>query len=122
MPSPSAAAAAAGPAAGIWGGLWSLPEVSDQAPADWCRQQLGTGAVSETQWAQLRHSFSHYDLDIRPVLLCLDGAPRLAHDVCDAVLYRPGDKPPGGIAAPVRKLLDLVAEMDPQELQHVANG
>jgi A/G-specific adenine glycosylase len=110
------------PAAGIWGGLWSLPEVSDQAPADWCRQQLGTGAVSETQWAQLRHSFSHYDLDIRPVLLCLDGAPRLAHDVCDAVWYRPGDKPPGGIAAPVRKLLDLVAEMDPQELQHVANG
>ncbi|HNP37614.1 MAG TPA: NUDIX domain-containing protein, partial [Woeseiaceae bacterium] len=115
------------PAAGIWGGLWSLPEAGGERPEDWCEQRLGVPAAATQRWETLRHSFSHYDLDIRPVVLQLAGPPRSAQDSDDAVWYRPGDTPPGGIAAPVRKLLDkLLLEpltaFEPQEFEHVANG
>ena len=29
------------PEAGIWGGLWSLPEIGDETVEDWCVRELG---------------------------------------------------------------------------------
>ena len=44
------------PEAGIWGGLWSLPEIADSAVEDWCREQR-LGEVADTDaWEPLRHS------------------------------------------------------------------
>lgn len=54
------------PATGIWGGLWSLPELEqlDQL-ADWQLHQTGlTASVSDKHSALLKHQFSHYDLTI----------------------------------------------------------
>ena len=93
------------PPAGIWGGLWSLPELDDDKVADWCSARLN-GAARELQpWDILRHSFSHYDLDIRPVVVHVDAASRKVAD--DDATWHPLDaSPPGGIAAPVQKLID----------------
>jgi A/G-specific adenine glycosylase len=54
----------------------------------------------------LRHSFSHYDLDIRPLLVRVDSPLSKVADSDTTAWYRLGEAPPGGIAAPVRKLID----------------
>ena len=98
------------PASGIWGGLWSLPEVSDVD--DWCAERLQAEAVSTESWGTLRHSFSHYDLDIAPVVVRIDAVSSKVADSDDSTWYRPGDAPPGGIAAPVMKLIDTLNDTD----------
>ena len=98
------------PASGIWGGLWSLPEVSDVG--DWCAERLDAEAVSTESWGTLRHSFSHYDLEIAPVVVRIEAVSSKVADSDDSTWYRPGDTPPGGIAAPVRKLIDTLNDTD----------
>ena len=95
------------PASGIWGGLWSLPEVSDVG--GWCAERLDAAAVSTESWGMLRHSFSHYDLDIQPVVVHIDAGSRKVADCGDATWHRLDDAPPGGIAAPVQKLIDSLS-------------
>ncbi len=96
------------PAAGIWGGLWSLPEVDEDSIEDWCERRGGTPDVEVVHWQTLRHSFSHYDLDIQPVVVRMPREAGAVEDGEDAVWYRLDDNPPGGIAAPVQKLIDTL--------------
>lgn len=92
------------PPAGIWGGLWSLPEVSDIG--DWCRQTLDQEPGATEEFAVLRHSFSHFDLDIRPVVVRVSVASRKVADTPDATWYSPSDELPGGMAAPVQQIIN----------------
>ncbi len=103
------------PAAGIWGGLWSLPEVEDDDIDSWCERRAGAPDVEIVRWQTLRHSFSHYDLDIQPVVVRLPREADAVEDGEDAVWYRLDGNPPGGIAAPVQKLIDALrsSEHDP---------
>ncbi len=94
------------PPDGIWGGLWSLPELADGKVADWCGERLDVAALELETWATLRHSFSHYDLDIRPVVVHIDAPSRKVADDGDAKWHPLDAAPPGGIAAPVRKLIE----------------
>ena len=103
------------PPSGIWGGLWSFPEIDAGEADDWCRR-LGGEARHSEQWERLRHSFSHYDLDIRPLLVAVDAPSARVKDRDDALWYRLDAEPPGGLAAPVKKLLERLKEFD-----HVAN-
>ena len=94
------------PETGIWGGLWSFPELDERSVGEWCEDVLDSTATRMQPWDILRHSFSHYDLDIQPIVVHLD--LRAAH-VADAnarVWYRLDDEPPGGLAAPVQKLIN----------------
>ena len=102
------------PPAGIWGGLWSLPEVAGDSVGEWCRRVLDDGSVGHECWDTLRHSFSHFDLDIHPVVVRVAAASRRVADGDDATWYELGDALPGGIAAPVRTLIDRL-----KEAQHV---
>lgn len=55
------------PPAGIWGGLWALPEFADeQTLSHWLNTQ-GIRAEERARWPAFRHTFSHYHLDISPV-------------------------------------------------------
>jgi A/G-specific adenine glycosylase len=57
------------PPAGIWGGLWSLPEVAHGQPLDaWCREQMGLRVRVIEEWPCVQHTFSHFHLEITPVL------------------------------------------------------
>jgi len=96
------------PAAGSWGGLWSLPELSDGDAGDWCRRNLSASEDSVEAWDSLRHSFSHYDLDIRPVLVRISATSRKVADGDDAIWHPLGERPPGGIAAPVQSLINTL--------------
>ena len=63
------------PGAGIWGGLWSFPEVEDVARA--CRE-AGGSARSARKLAPIEHGFTHFRLRIQPVLCRVERAhPRV---------------------------------------------
>jgi len=94
------------PAAGIWGGLWSLPEVSDVDA--WCSERLNTATNDAEAWDSVRHSFSHYDLDIMPIVVRVDATSSRVADDADSTWHRLDAPPPGGIAAPVTKLINTL--------------
>jgi A/G-specific adenine glycosylase len=60
------------PPVGIWGGLWGLPECPTRAHAEqWCRENL-SGAHQPRPAEPVRHAFSHFDYDMRPLFVrCL---------------------------------------------------
>ena len=94
------------PEAGIWGGLWSLPEVEGDAVENWCQERLSTAAADTNAWETLRHSFSHFNLDIQPIVVRVAAPLSKVADSRDARWHRLGDELPGGVAAPVNKLLE----------------
>ncbi len=55
------------PPAGIWGGLWSLPELAmDQAVAEAVCQNWQLTVDQHNDLPVFRHTFSHFHLDITP--------------------------------------------------------
>lgn len=100
------------PEAGIWGGLWSLPELGEQSLDDWCDAELGAKATETQPWAVLRHSFSHYDLDIQPIVVRMASHASTVADADAKTWHRLSDAPPGGLAAPVRKLIDQLKKSE----------
>ncbi len=102
------------PSSGIWGGLWSLPEVNGEDAGAWSERVIGEAAERIDSRPLLRHSFSHYDLDIRPLVVRVTGSSRRVADDDNATWYRLDELPPGGIAAPVRKLIDNLQDSDEQ--------
>jgi len=94
------------PESGIWGGLWSLPEVNGTRVEDWCRERLAGQPGQIESWSALRHSFSHYDLDIRPIVVRIESPLSKVADFADAGWHSLDNELPGGIAAPVSKLIE----------------
>ena len=94
------------PESGIWGGLWSLPEVNGTPVEDWCRERLAVKVGRIDQWEVLRHSFSHYDLDIRPIVVRIEAPLSKVADFADAAWHPLDNELPGGVAAPVSKLIE----------------
>ncbi len=99
------------PPTGIWGGLLSLPEIAmgDDA-AGWCEKYLGCTVEEQTRWPVMRHTFSHFHLDISPVLMVpASGAGNNTHTMsvmegAEWVWYK-GCADVGGLPAPVARLL-----------------
>ena len=56
-------------------------------------------------WPLLRHSFSHFDLDIQPIVVRVESPLSKVADGDGTTWYQVDDTPPGGLAAPVKKLL-----------------
>ena len=56
------------PPSGIWGALWSLPELALQEdPETICRKRFGVNAAVFTELASIEHRFTHFRLRIHPV-------------------------------------------------------
>ncbi|WP_027858697.1 A/G-specific adenine glycosylase [Marinobacterium jannaschii] len=92
------------PPTGLWGGLWSLPQVQD------LRDTLGeTGLQIDPDSAQpqqpLRHTFSHFHLDITPVKIRLSESADGVMEQHATCWYNPQNPASIGLAAPVKKLL-----------------
>ena len=101
------------PPAGIWGGLWGFPEPGDDVPLeDWAIQQLGIGIDLLECWPVMRHSFSHFHLDITPILAMESRADCRIMDTAGRHWYRPGSDDELGIAAPVEKMLKRLSTLE----------
>ncbi len=95
------------PATGVWGGLWSFPELLDgEDPLDWCEARLGVGATQVQTWSTLRHTFTHFHLDIAPVAIDLEDVQDRNAKECGALWYDLKRPQSLGLAAPVKKLMD----------------
>lgn len=93
------------PASGIWGGLWSLPELEVETDAtEYIRAQFGA-FTSIDALDPFRHTFSHYHLDIHPLRVKLTRSPMEAMESRTRVWYNPKQPQKLGLAAPVKKLL-----------------
>lgn len=91
------------PARGIWGGMWSLPELPiDHDPAQHCHERFGFTPQSQLAWPTLIHSFTHFKLHIQPVQLRL--APRLS-TLAGQIWLSPIDALGAALPAPIRKLV-----------------
>ncbi|MFT6876040.1 MAG: A/G-specific adenine glycosylase [Granulosicoccus sp.] len=100
------------PPNGIWGGLWSLPEVATGLEMQVWLEAAGLIAVDTPHSAlRFRHTFSHYHLDIDVQSLNVDISDAAVLEARERVWYNRG-KLPGGVAAPVTKILNnLVGEL-----------
>lgn len=98
------------PAAGIWGGLWSLPECpAEQAINDWCRQQLGLLIEQPVVQPTLRHTFSHFHLDITPIRAVVNDSNLAAMEADGRVWYNTRLPDALGLPAPVKTLLESLS-------------
>ncbi len=97
------------PPTGIWGGLLSFPELAlDADPVAWAAVHIGEIEL-EAQWTVQRHTFSHFHLDITPVLARLQTPLAAVADDTRWCWFAYGHSV-GGLAAPVNKLLALMQQ------------
>lgn len=95
------------PERGIWGGLYSLPEIDDdEDAAGWCVQTLGVVPMTQRKLPEVSHAFTHFDLDIAPKLVTLPFGSRTIVASENLVWYKAAALQDLGIAAPIRALLD----------------
>ena len=93
------------PEAGIWGGLWSFPEVADAAQAaTLTRSRFGAAVKADGFLPVIRHGFTHFALNITPALLRVTGMePRV--QAPGHVWLTLEDAIGAAVPAPVRTLL-----------------
>ncbi len=97
------------PPSGIWGGLWSLPECSDKLQIDaYLFESLQIEATQKTFEKSLLHQFSHFQLEIKPVLIKTHDTAQTLMESNQYVWYKQGQAPPGGMPAPMSKLMELI--------------
>ncbi|MES9963936.1 MAG: A/G-specific adenine glycosylase [Candidatus Sedimenticola sp. 20ELBAFRAG] len=95
------------PPSGIWGGLWGLPECPvDQDPEEWIAANKGISVRRLGYLAKRRHTFSHFHLDITPVLLQANNSANCVMDGAPLVWYNTEIPDARGLAAPVSRLID----------------
>jgi A/G-specific adenine glycosylase len=92
------------PPRGVWGGLWAPPEFADEKAVRSFRARIGPGTTRARRLPALRHSFTHFELDISPWVLEIARDARLAAGAGERWVSPTGD-PDVGMPAPVARLL-----------------
>ena len=97
------------PSSGLWGGLWSLPQLDDLSDLNHLADQHALHLGARRQLPALTHTFSHFQLAIDPWLVQVE---QTAHHVAEAdwLWYNLATPPRLGLAAPVKKLLQHAAD------------
>ncbi|MEE4192299.1 MAG: A/G-specific adenine glycosylase [Halieaceae bacterium] len=100
------------PSEGLWGGLWSFPEVEDESAGHaYCLDLFGREPAATERWDPLRHTFSHYHLDIQPLRLTLETAPCAVMEGGQQLWYNWSAPEAVGLAAPVARLIRKLEEL-----------
>jgi A/G-specific adenine glycosylase len=97
------------PPAGVWAGLWSVPETSDQeSSAQALRERFAVQANETVALDAFVHTFSHYHLHVTPLLVAGVASPRVADG--ESGWFAREEWIALGLPAPVRRLLEAVSE------------
>ncbi len=109
------------PADGIWGGLWSVPEVSLARPGDeeatapamvldaaaGLAGELGLASAPRRVLPAFEHVFTHFRLRAHPVLVDARGAPsRIAAEPASGRWWREDEIAGAPLPAPIRTLIE----------------
>ncbi|MBJ2136995.1 A/G-specific adenine glycosylase [Paraglaciecola chathamensis] len=93
------------PPSGLWGGLWGFYEADSLDKLDATAQQLALGQYTRLTLEPFRHTFSHFHLDIQPVILHLEQPSSSQVNEKQQIWYDLLKQPNVGLAAPTKKLL-----------------
>ncbi len=96
------------PAIGIWGGLWSLPEIAVDADAVAAlRARFGVEAEVRAELAPIEHAFTHFALTLHPRRVAVRRWPPRAES--PGLLWLGRDDALGAaLPAPIKRLLRLL--------------
>lgn len=99
------------PAVGIWGGLWSFKEFEALKELEtYCRDTMKADMSAAEVWPVVKHTFSHFHLDIIPVLVTGQPRPQAVMEPKAQLCYplhsiHSDSEHAVGLAAPVKALL-----------------
>ncbi|NKQ09650.1 A/G-specific adenine glycosylase [Pseudomonas sp. SST3] len=96
------------PPTGLWGGLWSLPELDDLAALDPLAERHALQLQQRRELPCLTHTFSHFQLAIEPWLITVKSEANAVAEP-DWLWYNLATPPRLGLAAPVKMLLKRAA-------------
>lgn len=96
------------PPTGLWGGLWSLPELDDLAALDPLAERHALQLQQRRELPSLTHTFSHFQLAIEPWLITVKSEANAVAEP-DWLWYNLATPPRLGLAAPVKMLLKRAA-------------
>ena len=100
------------PPTGVWGGLWSLPEMPvGGAVAAHAAERLGCEIAEPIALQPLRHTFTHFALEIRPWRCEVRGA-RLRAAQPATIWLGIDEAMRAAVPAPVKKLLGRIGERE----------
>jgi len=99
------------PPFGIWGGLWSLPEIADgDKVRAHCLSHYGCSIAAPRALAPLAHGFTHFKLTIQPLLCRVEKLTPAAH--APGQIWLSLEQAHGAaIPVPVRKLIARLREV-----------
>ncbi len=101
------------PPAGVWGGLWSFPELApDHDGVRWLASRLALRCRPLEHLPRRHHDFTHFRLELLPRLFLLEEQGCGVAEQGNLYWLRPGDPPPGGLAAPVAAMLTEIERGD----------
>ncbi|MGV6858244.1 MAG: A/G-specific adenine glycosylase [bacterium] len=101
------------PGSGIWGGLWSLPEIAmEEDLGSWCEQNLGQVTRLPDELPARHHLFTHFQLNIHPRQFLLEKPGCRVMEVDNGVWYNFEEINELGLPAPVRKLLSELTQSE----------
>lgn len=99
------------PPAGIWGGLWVFPQFDTrEAAAEWLAGRAADGQAAKVPLSSFRHSFTHFDLDLHPMLVRGEFLPHAIGDDARYQWYDPRQPAQVGLAAPTVALLASLSQ------------
>ena len=96
------------PSSGLWGGLWSLPELDDLSALTLLAERHALTLQEHRELPGLTHTFSHFQLAIEPWLIKVDSTVDSVAEA-DWLWYNLATPPRLGLAAPVKTLLKRAA-------------
>ncbi len=96
------------PPAGLWGGLWSLPECPPQEDPEARCRAIGYEPVSIRRGDAFPHVFTHFRLEIHPVFIQVREVAGWVMEGPERVWYNRRRPAELGLASPVASLLGTV--------------
>jgi len=97
------------PPSGIWGGLWCFHEVTHQEAVSDLLKGLGLKVQEQQILAIFRHTFSHFHLDIQPIIVdCQYAGTQEINENSQQQWYDLTTEASVGFAASTQKLITLL--------------
>ncbi|BCG65903.1 MAG: A/G-specific adenine glycosylase [Methyloprofundus sp.] len=97
---------------GIWGGLWSVPELEQAKQLRQWSLSKSLTIISQQTLALRRHTFSHYHLDYLPILLYVDNPINNVMEAGSTLWYKHQHTKNIALPAPIKQLFDEIKEDD----------
>ena len=101
------------PPTGIWGGLWSFPQIEETAAlADWLSDNGLTATKNATVQSRHSHTFSHFKLDITQIMCPIAATSSRIGDRGNRRWFTIVEALALGLPAPVLKILNTLTAKD----------